>query len=58
MLLNAVDGCFPSDLSTGSTAKVEEERRLLDVAMTRAQDHLTLVVPQRFYVRIAATSPS
>jgi DNA helicase-2/ATP-dependent DNA helicase PcrA len=48
-LLNAVDGCIPSDLSTGSTAELEEERRLLYVAMTRAKDQLTLVVPQRFY---------
>ncbi|HQR57392.1 MAG TPA: ATP-dependent helicase, partial [Burkholderiaceae bacterium] len=50
-LLNAVDGCIPSDLSTGSSAELEEERRLLYVAMTRAKDHLTLVVPQRFYVQ-------
>ncbi len=49
-LLNAVDGCIPSDLSTGTTAELDEERRLLYVAMTRAKDHLTLVVPQRFYV--------
>jgi DNA helicase-2/ATP-dependent DNA helicase PcrA len=49
-LLNAVDGCIPSDLATGSTAELEEERRLLYVAMTRARDHLTIVVPQRFYV--------
>ena len=46
-LLNAVDGCIPSDLSTGTTAEIEEERRLLYVAMTRAKDHLTVVVPQR-----------
>ena len=49
-LLNAVDGCIPSDLSTGTTVELEEERRLLYVAMTRAKDHLTIVVPQRFYV--------
>ncbi|HUX90594.1 MAG TPA: ATP-dependent helicase [Gallionellaceae bacterium] len=49
-LLNAVDGCLPSDLSTGSTAEIEEERRLLYVAMTRAKDHLQIVVPQRFFV--------
>ena len=48
-VLNAVDGCIPSDLATGSTAEIEEERRLLYVAMTRARDHLHLVVPQRFF---------
>jgi ATP-dependent exoDNAse (exonuclease V) beta subunit len=37
---NAIDGCIPSDLSTGSTVEIEEERRLLYVAMTRAKDHL------------------
>lgn len=49
-LLNTVDGCIPSDLATGTTAEIEEERRLLYVAMTRARDQLHLVVPQRFYV--------
>ncbi|HVZ51274.1 MAG TPA: ATP-dependent helicase, partial [Pseudolabrys sp.] len=49
-VLNTVDGCIPSDLSTGSTPEIEEERRLLYVAMTRAKDHLHLMVPQRFYV--------
>src|SRR5262245_2203428 len=48
-VLNAVDGCIPSDMSTGSTAEIEEERRLLYVAMTRAKDHLHLIVPQRFF---------
>ncbi|OWQ90725.1 ATP-dependent DNA helicase [Roseateles aquatilis] len=49
-LLNCVDGCLPSDLSTGAQAQIEEERRLLYVAMTRAKDHLAVMVPQRFYV--------
>jgi DNA helicase-2/ATP-dependent DNA helicase PcrA len=49
-LLNAVDGCIPSDLGVGTTAEIEEERRLLYVAMTRARDHLHLMVPQRFFV--------
>ena len=49
-LLNAVDGCIPSDMATGSPQEIEEERRLLYVAMTRARDHLQIVVPQRFYV--------
>ena len=48
-ILNVVDGCLPSDLATGSEAEIEEERRLLYVAMTRAKDHLELMVPQRFY---------
>jgi DNA helicase-2/ATP-dependent DNA helicase PcrA len=49
-VLNCVDGCIPSDLGVGSTPEIEEERRLLYVAMTRAKDHLHLMVPQRFYV--------
>ena len=48
-VLNTVDGCIPSDMATGSSAEVEEERRLLYVAMTRAKDQLHLIVPQRFY---------
>jgi DNA helicase-2/ATP-dependent DNA helicase PcrA len=48
-LLNVVDGCIPGDLSTASR-ELEEERRLLYVAMTRARHHLALMVPQRFYV--------
>src|SRR5262249_40409113 len=48
-LLNTVDGCLPSDLATGTPAEIEEERRLLYVAMTRAKDNLHLIVPQRFF---------
>jgi DNA helicase-2/ATP-dependent DNA helicase PcrA len=50
-VLNCVDGCIPSDLATGAEHEIEEERRLLYVAMTRAKDHLHLMVPQRFYVQ-------
>jgi DNA helicase-2/ATP-dependent DNA helicase PcrA len=49
-VLNCVDGCIPSDLATGSSDEIEEERRLLYVAMTRARDELALIAPQRFYV--------
>lgn len=49
-LLNTVDGCIPSDLATGKDNEIEEERRLLYVAMTRAKEHLQIVVPQRFFV--------
>ncbi len=49
-VLNVVDGCLPADMATGQQAEIEEERRLLYVAMTRARDHLQLWVPQRFHV--------
>jgi len=49
-VLNVVDGCLPSDLAAGTSEEIEEERRLLYVAMTRAKDDLDLVVPQRFFV--------
>jgi DNA helicase II / ATP-dependent DNA helicase PcrA len=48
-VLNVVDGCIPSDLGTGATAEIEEERRLLYVAMTRAKDALHLITPHRFF---------
>jgi DNA helicase-2/ATP-dependent DNA helicase PcrA len=48
-VLNVVDGCMPSDLGAGTSADLEEERRLLYVAMTRARDDLNLFVPQRFF---------
>src|SRR5205814_3578899 len=48
-VLNVVDGCIPSDLAAGTSEEIEEERRLLYVAMTRAKDDLHLIVPQRFF---------
>ena len=48
-VLNVVDGCMPSDLGAGTSTELEEERRLLYVAMTRARDDLHLIVPQRFF---------
>jgi DNA helicase-2/ATP-dependent DNA helicase PcrA len=48
-ILNVVDGCIPSDMATRTDEEIEEERRLLYVAMTRAKDELDLIVPQRFY---------
>ena len=50
-LLNVVDGCIPSDMATGSLEDIEEERRLLYVAMTRAKENLQLVVPNRFFIK-------
>jgi DNA helicase-2/ATP-dependent DNA helicase PcrA len=48
-VLNVVDGCIPSDRATGTPEEIEEERRLLYVAMTRAKTELDLIVPQRFF---------
>ena len=55
-ILNGVDGCIPSDMSSARDDELEEERRLLYVAMTRARDHLTIMLPQRFYVQQQAGS--
>jgi DNA helicase-2/ATP-dependent DNA helicase PcrA len=49
-VLNVADGSFPSEFSTGSAALVEEERRLLYVAMTRAKRDLDLIAPLKYYV--------
>jgi DNA helicase-2/ATP-dependent DNA helicase PcrA len=50
-VLNVVDGCIPSDMATGSAEDIEEERRLLYVAMTRAKEELHLVLPNRFFIK-------
>lgn len=55
-VLNVVDGCIPVDLAASSKQELEEERRLLYVAMTRAKDSLHLMVPQRFFVQQQRTN--
>ncbi|HEY3730634.1 MAG TPA: ATP-dependent helicase [Steroidobacteraceae bacterium] len=47
-LLNVVDGSFPSEFATGRNELIDEERRLLYVAMTRARNELQLCVPLKF----------
>jgi DNA helicase II / ATP-dependent DNA helicase PcrA len=49
-VLNVTDGSFPSEFSAGRAELLEEERRLLYVAMTRARNELRLIAPVRFYV--------
>src|SRR5467141_312611 len=50
-ILNVVDGCIPSDMATATPEEIEEERRLLYVAMTRAREYLYVLQPHRFYTR-------
>jgi DNA helicase II / ATP-dependent DNA helicase PcrA len=49
-LLNVADGHFPSEFATGRADLIEEERRLLYVALTRAKSDLHLIAPLKYYV--------
>ena len=50
-LIHAADGMIPSDMATGDEERVEEERRLFYVALTRARDMLYVYFPLRYYRR-------
>jgi DNA helicase-2/ATP-dependent DNA helicase PcrA len=50
-VLALYDGNFPACMSAGSSESIDEERRLLYVAMTRARRELHLYVPVRYYHR-------
>ncbi len=52
-VLALYDGNFPACMAAGSSETVDEERRLLYVAMTRARRELHLFVPLRYYHRPA-----
>jgi len=49
-VLNVNDGNFPNEFACGEPAKIEEERRLLYVAMTRAKESLSLMRPLKYWV--------
>jgi DNA helicase-2/ATP-dependent DNA helicase PcrA len=49
-VLNVADGNFPLEFATGKAEQIEEERRLLYVAMTRAKTDLHLIAPLRYYI--------
>ncbi|MEN8234587.1 MAG: ATP-dependent helicase [Actinomycetota bacterium] len=55
-VIHAADGNIPSDMAISDPGGIEEERRLLYVALTRAKDHLHVTVPQRFYHQRFSTS--
>ena len=49
-VLNVSDGNFPNEHAAGRPDLVEEERRLLYVAMTRAKRDLHLIAPLKYYI--------
>jgi DNA helicase II / ATP-dependent DNA helicase PcrA len=49
-VLNVADGNFPNEHATGRPEAIEEERRLLYVAMTRAKHDLQLIAPLKYYI--------
>jgi DNA helicase-2/ATP-dependent DNA helicase PcrA len=49
-VINVADGNFPNEFATGKSETIEEERRLLYVAMTRAKTSLDLIAPLKYYV--------
>jgi ATP-dependent DNA helicase UvrD/PcrA len=50
-VIHAADGMIPSDMATGDEERIEEERRLLYVAITRARDALYVYFPLRYHRR-------
>jgi DNA helicase-2/ATP-dependent DNA helicase PcrA len=55
-ILSVVDGCIPSSRAETPDA-IEEERRLLYVAMTRAKSQLDLFVPQQLFHQYQPNGP-
>jgi DNA helicase II / ATP-dependent DNA helicase PcrA len=48
-VMHVADGNIPSDMATGNADSIEEERRLLYVALTRARNELYAYAPLRYH---------
>jgi DNA helicase-2/ATP-dependent DNA helicase PcrA len=57
-VIHAVDGFFPSSRSAESQDSLEEERRLMYVAVTRAKQNLFITYPMNLFDREAGTTLS
>ena len=60
-IIYALEGRFPTMRSAASDEEMEEERRLMYVACTRAKEHLIITYPMNIYDResgIILTKPS
>lgn len=60
-LIYALDGRFPAMRAVGTDEELEEERRLMYVAITRAKEHLIITYPMNVYDResgVILTKPS
>ena len=49
-ILNVADGNFPNEYAAESAEDLEEERRLFNVAITRAQRQLHLIQPLKYWI--------
>ena len=49
-ILNVADGSFPNEYAAGDSKAIEEERRLLNVAITRAKQGLHLIQPLKYWI--------
>ena len=49
-VLNVADGNFPNEYAVNDKKMLEEERRLLNVAITRAKDELHLMQPMKYWI--------
>ena len=61
VVITALDGRFPALRSVGTDEELEEERRLMYVAITRSRDHLFITYPMNVYDRetgVILTKPS